>query len=132
MKYLKIGITIFLTAIAIIGSAKIFISSCGRTDNRPVEGPYPATGYASWYHAEGMTCAMRKLDYGKYYAVTNIENNKSVIVLHNDFGPSRHFYNKGRIIDLSREAFLRIADINEGLINVTIEEIKIRTAAVSG
>ena len=40
-----------------------------------------------------------------------------------DFGPSKRSYDKGRIIDLSRRAFLQIADLKEGIINVTVEEV---------
>ena len=66
---------------------------------------------------------MRKIDFGKHYKVCNIANNKYVIVRHNDFGPSKRSYNKGRIIDLSRRAFLQIADLKDGIINVTVEEV---------
>ena len=110
----------------------LFLNGCA--DNRPVIGPYPKTGMASWYSnkitiageksdGDFLTCAMRKTDFGKYYKVCNITNNKCVVVRHNDFGPSKRSYDKGRIIDLSRSAFLRIADLKDGIINVTVEEV---------
>jgi rare lipoprotein A (peptidoglycan hydrolase) len=37
----------------------------------------------------------------------------------NDSGP----YGKGRIIDLNKKAFQKIADIGTGVINVKVEEI---------
>ena len=113
----------------------------GCADNHPVIGPYPKTGIASWYSdkitkmgekSDGnyLTCAMRKTDFGKHYRVCNIANNKCVVVRHNDFGPSKRSYDKGRIIDLSSSAFSRIADLKEGIINVTVEEVKLGTATV--
>ena len=112
--------------------ALLFLGGCA--DNRPVTGAYPKTGMASWYsdkitttgeksNGNYLTCAMRKIDFGKHYKVCNIANNKYVVVRHNDFGPSKRSYDKGRIIDLSRSAFLRIADLKDGIINVTVEEI---------
>ena len=112
--------------------ALLFLGGCA--DNHPVIGPYPKTGKASWYSdkitttgeksgGDYMTCAMRRTDFGKYYKVCNITNGKYVIVRHNDFGPSKRSYDKGRIVDLSRSAFLRIADLKDGVINVTVEEV---------
>ncbi len=94
---------------------------------------YPTTGIASWYSthttASGekfndndSTCAMRRYDFGKFYKVCNVANGKCVVVRQNDFGPSKYLYDKGRIIDLSKKAFSRIADLEEGIIKVTIEE----------
>ncbi|MFA5276775.1 MAG: septal ring lytic transglycosylase RlpA family protein, partial [Candidatus Omnitrophota bacterium] len=99
----------------------------------PVTGTYPKIGMASWYSAKitatgersdnnDLTCAMRKTDFGKRYKVCNIANDKCVVVRHNNFGPSKYFYDKGRIVDLSKAAFFRIADLNEGVIKVIIGE----------
>ena len=112
--------------------ALLFLGGCA--DNHPAIGPYPKTGMASWYsdkiattgeksNGNYLTCAMRKTDFGKHYQVCNIANNKCVIVRHNDFGPSKFSYDKGRIIDLSSSAFSRIAELKEGVINVTVEEV---------
>ncbi|MDD5194238.1 MAG: septal ring lytic transglycosylase RlpA family protein [Candidatus Omnitrophica bacterium] len=95
---------------------------------------YPAEGLASWYHAKKtatgkrfsatpFSCAMRRWDYGKYYRVCNIDNGKCVIVLHNNFGPSKKFYKRGRIIDLSKAAFASLAELKKGLIRVTVTQI---------
>ncbi|MCX5694788.1 MAG: septal ring lytic transglycosylase RlpA family protein [Candidatus Omnitrophica bacterium] len=108
-----------------------FLAGC--VDDSVVKGPYPKIGLASWYDPNlsspelfkkhGVTCAMRKIDYGKYYRVCNLVNNKCVFVRHNDFGPSASMYKKGRIIDLSRAAFGSIADLGYGLIQVSVEEV---------
>lgn len=109
----------------------LFSAACA--DNTPVIGPYPKMGMASWYFAKitatgekfndnDLTCAIRKKDFGRYFKVCNLANGKCVTVRHNNFGPSKRFYDEGRIIDLSKLAFSRIADLQDGIIKVTIEE----------
>lgn len=111
----------------------IFLPGCGQ-DNMPVSGLYPKEGLASWYVAKRtatgeifkkneLTCAMRKRDFGKNYIVCNLENKKCVVVRHNNFGPSKRMFQKGRIIDLSKAAFSRIADLKQGLIKVRISQV---------
>lgn len=106
----------------------------GCADNQPVIGVYPTQGKASWYTARrtasgekfnqhAFSCAMRKFEFGKHYRVCNLANNKCVAVRHNDFGPSKGVYLSGRIIDLSKLAFSQIADLKEGIIEVTVNEI---------
>jgi len=95
---------------------------------------YPKEGLASWYDpltvatgekyaVDGLTCALRMREFGEEYLVCNRENNKCMVVRHNDFGPSRELFNQGRIIDLSRYAFSKIADLKKGLIRVRIGQI---------
>lgn len=107
----------------------LLISGCD--DNRPVAGSYPTKGLATWYTAKitatgekfddrEFTCAIRKNDFGKYYKVCNVENNKCVVARHNNFGPSFGMFKRGRIIDLSKAAFSNIADLKEGVIKVTV------------
>lgn len=112
----------------------IFLAGC--EDNTAAVGFYPATGIASWYDARStasgedprknnMACAMRKRDFGQYYLVCNLENSKCVVVRHNDFGPSRRLFGQGRIIDLSKHAFSKIADLNKGLIKVKVGQVQV-------
>jgi rare lipoprotein A len=61
--------------------------------------------------------AHKTLPLGTKVRVTNLDNNRSVVVRINDRGP----FIDGRIIDLSRYAFSRIGDTQKGLINVKIE-----------
>jgi rare lipoprotein A len=56
---------------------------------------------------------------GSYARVTNVDNGKSVIVRINDRGP----FVPGRIIDLDKVAFQKIASTGAGVINVKMEEI---------
>ncbi len=78
------------------------------------------TGGASWYAWTGtMAAANPWLPKGSYVKVTNLENGKSVIVVINDRGP----FVPGRIIDLDKVAFAKIASIGAGVISVKMEEI---------
>lgn len=77
-------------------------------------------GAASWYAFTGtMSAANPWLAIGSYVRVTNLENGKNVIVRINDRGP----FVPGRIVDLDKVAFAKIASIGAGVINVTMEEI---------
>jgi len=95
-------------------------------------------GTASWYGNESicwkwgghtkngdifdedkLTCAMPdKEQINKWYRVTNVANNKSVKVWANDTGSFKKY---DRIVDLSKMAFYKIADLEDGLIHVRIE-----------
>ena len=67
------------------------------------------------------TAAHRKLAFGTKLKVTNLANQKSVIVVINDRGP----FKKNRELDLSKEAFMQITDNrNHGTLQVSIEIIK--------
>jgi rare lipoprotein A len=75
------------------------------------------------FDEDAMTCAMPHRDFGRFYKVTNLANGKSVVVRHNDLGPSRKMQAQGRIIDLSRGAFAKIADLRLGLIKVKVQVV---------
>ena len=66
-----------------------------------------------------LTAAHRSLPFGTKIRVTNLKNNRSVTVKINDRGP----FIEGRIIDLTRYAFSKIGDTEQGLIKVKIEVI---------
>lgn len=78
------------------------------------------TGGASWYAWTGtMAAANPWLPMGSYVRVTNKENGKSVIVKINDRGP----FGNGRIIDLDKVAFAKIANLGQGVVDVKMEVI---------
>jgi hypothetical protein len=75
-------------------------------------------GEASWYSfapGDGLTAAHPSLPFGTVVTVTNLGNGKSVQVVINDRGPFG-----GRIIDLSDEAFARIAPLSQGVCQVRL------------
>ena len=74
------------------------------------------TGGASWYDAPAGTCAHRSLPFGTIVTVTNQSSGASTTCRVADRGP----YVAGRIIDLSRDTFARIASTSSGVIEVRI------------
>jgi uncharacterized protein YabE (DUF348 family) len=78
--------------------------------------PRVQSGVASWYHRTGMVAAHQSLPMGTEVSVTNVATGQTVTVIINDRGP----YLDGRIIDLSDDAFARLAPLHIGTINVRI------------
>jgi len=87
---------------------------------------------STWYNLEGnitksgevfksnkMTAASNKFPIGAILKVTNKDNKKSVIVRINDCGKMPN-----HVIDLSKGAFKKIANLDEGRINVKVNIIK--------
>ena len=70
-----------------------------------------------------MTCAIWDVPFNTKLKVTNLTNNKSVVVRVNDRGPNRRFY--GRVIDLTKAAFSQIEDLDKGLVDVKIEILNV-------
>lgn len=102
--------------------------------------PLIKVGTASWYaefspgikettanmeHFDdsGLTCAMWDIEFNSVVKVTNLENGKSVYVRVNDRGPAKRLVREGRVIDLTRAAFRRIADLRQGLARVKVETV---------
>ncbi len=127
---MKKHIILFLSLIFLIS-----LSSC--SSSQKTSGTvFKKKAIASYYHnkfngrktASGerfsnnkLTAAHRKLTFGTKVRVTNLVNNKSVIVLINDRGP----FTRGREIDLSKRAFMDITDNkNHGVLSVKIEILK--------
>ena len=77
-------------------------------------------GKASYYGSKGMTAAHKTLPFGTKVKVTNVNNGKSVIVTNNDRGS----FVKGRIIDMSKSSFAKIASLGAGVADVEIEVVK--------
>ncbi len=66
------------------------------------------------------TAAHKTLAFGTMVVVTNLANNKSVVVKINDRGP----FIQGRIIDLSKSASKEIGGVLPGVIEVEIKVLK--------
>lgn len=90
-----------------------------------VQGTYMKLGKANkgqgtWYSFRGgMFAASLTIPRGGYAKVTNLDNGKTVVVQINDSGP----YGKGRIIDLDKPAFEKIASLGAGVVNVKVEQV---------
>ncbi|NOQ16456.1 MAG: septal ring lytic transglycosylase RlpA family protein [Methyloprofundus sp.] len=109
----------------------IFASLCAISSQSIAAEEGIASYYADKYHgrktASGalydknkMTAAHRTLKFGTKVKVTDLKNNKSVVVTVNDRGP----YSKKRIIDLSYVAAKKIGLIKAGLSKVRVEIVK--------
>ncbi len=97
---------------------------------------YTLDGKATWYgpglngnktasgevfDMYGMTAAHRKLPFGTIVLVTNEENGKSVVVRINDRGP----FTSGRVIDLSYGAAYLVDMIRAGVVECSIDIIRL-------
>jgi rare lipoprotein A len=69
------------------------------------------------YDRKAMTAAHRTLPFGTMVKVTNLSNDKSVVVRINDRGP----HTQNRIIDLSRAAAEKLDLLDSGTARVRIE-----------
>lgn len=95
-------------------------------------------GMASWYSEQdvailettanmekfddsNLTCAIWDLPFNTIIKVTNLKNGKTVFVRVNDRGPAKRLVKEGRVIDLTKAAFSKISELEEGLIDVKIE-----------
>ena len=98
-------------------------------------------GKASWYSKQSpginkytanneifndrdLTCAMWGAPFNQTVKVTNRSNGKSVVVRVNDRGPHFHYFRQGRVIDLTKAAFAKIASLDSGLIDVEVTLLK--------
>jgi len=79
-----------------------------------------ATASGEPYNQNAMTCAQRNLPLGSLVRVTNLRNNRSVVVRVNDRGPVP----QDRVIDLSRAAAERLGFSHRGLAPVKVELIQ--------
>ena len=71
-------------------------------------------GAASFYQGVGaMTAASTTIPRGTQVVVTNESNGKSILVTIADYGP----FVKGRVIDLSADAFAKLASLSSGVIH---------------
>lgn len=102
----------------------------------PKEQPdYDEYGMASWYGPEfhgkktangdtfdqnALTAAHKTLPLPSMVRVTNLENNKTLIVMVNDRGP----FSRGRVIDLSKRAAQILDFENKGIARVRVEYLE--------
>lgn len=122
----------FLIVISVAGS--LLLNSCAPYQAHKGSVYHKQRGKASWYgpgfagrktangerfNPSQLTAAHKKLPFNTTVRVTNLENDKSVIVRINDRGP----YAGRRIIDLSKAAAKKIGLIKNGVAMVEIETV---------
>lgn len=111
------------------------LAGCSGLPFGGVPGDYRAEGKASYYgkahhgnktasgerfNQNDMTAAHRTLPFGTRVKVTNLNNNRSVVVRINDRGP----FTRGRIIDVSHKAAEALDMIRSGVVPVSVESLK--------
>lgn len=117
--FLPFVLTIVLLAIwTDVASAKPRKAEVASWYGEELRGRLTANGEK--FDPDALTCASWDYPFGTKLRVSH--GGKSVIVRVNDRGPSKQFL--VRTIDLSREAFRRLAPLEEGLIGVTITPVK--------
>lgn len=84
------------------------------------KGILKTTANMEQFNDRKLTCAMWGIPFNTLVRVTNRENGKSVIVRVNDRGPAKRLARRGRVIDLTKRAFSRIASLKYGLISVQV------------
>ena len=72
-----------------------------------------------------MVAAHRTLPLGSVVRVTNLENNRAVVLKVIDRGPYGRNYRKGTIIDVSRGAARRLGFIKDGLVRVRMDLLQL-------
>ncbi|WP_175651071.1 septal ring lytic transglycosylase RlpA family protein [Pseudomonas sp. Marseille-P9899] len=95
---------------------------------------YDETGTASYYGSRhhgkrtasgepfdqhGLTAAHRSLPFGTRVRVTNLKNERSVVVRINDRGP----HTRGRLIDLSKAAAQKLDMLRSGTARVRVQSL---------
>jgi rare lipoprotein A len=95
---------------------------------------YDKTGTASYYgsrhhgkrtasgepfNKNALTAAHRSLPFGTRVKVTNLNNDRSVVVRINDRGP----HTRGRLIDLSRAAAEKLGMVRSGTARVRVQSL---------
>jgi len=121
------GILTLLLAVVVCG--------CASGQKASLASEFTEEGKASWYgepyhgrttasgekfDMHAMTAAHPRLAFGSVVRVTNTNNSKSVEVRINDHYPG----GKGRVIDLSRTAFSKIAAVETGVVPVRVELVR--------
>ncbi|HAN81044.1 MAG TPA: septal ring lytic transglycosylase RlpA family lipoprotein [Gammaproteobacteria bacterium] len=106
---------------------------------KPVKLGFEETGIASWYGRKfhgrltssgepfdmfQFTAAHKTIPIPAWIRVTNLENDKSLVVRVNDRGP----FKEGRVLDLSWAAAERLGFSENGTVEVSYEVLKIPTA----
>lgn len=117
----------------LIMTISLLLSACASQGPLDPHG-YRAEGQASYYGARhhgkktasgerfdqhALTAAHRSLPFGSKVLVTNLRNDKSVVVRINDRGP----YARKRIIDLSKKAAEQLDMLRAGVVPVRVQQL---------
>lgn len=106
--------------IMLLGVAPLAAQQRGKATYYSKRATGARTSSGERLHHDSLTCAHRTYPFGTLLKVTNLSNDKQVIVKVNDRGP----FTRGRIIDLSYGAAEELDFIRKGVTDVLVEEVK--------
>lgn len=116
---MRIFVLIYLMAFGAYGQSSQKFTQTGMASYYAGKFNGRKTANGEIYDSKKLTAAHRTLKFGSMVKVTNLKNNKSVVVRINDRGPFAH----SRIIDLSQVAAQEIDMLKSGTAKVSIELI---------
>ena len=119
-------VTMFLATfacVADVGSSSLIYKGIASWYSQEDPGVLERTANMEYFDDTLLTCAMWDLPFNAILKVTNLENGRSVFVRVKDRGPAKRLVKEGRIIDLTKRAFSKISDLENGLINIKVEII---------
>ena len=116
---MRIFVLIYLIAFGAYGQGSQKFTQTGMASYYAGKFNGRKTANGEIYDSKKLTAAHRTLKFGSMVKVTNLKNNKSVVVRINDRGPFAH----SRIIDLSQVAAQEIDMLKSGTAKVSVELI---------
>jgi rare lipoprotein A len=129
--------TLGIVTLVLLLAAKPADSAADRAAAQPATVQWGlASFYGPGFHGEEtasgeifdqwqMVAAHRSLPLGSVVRVTNLENNRQVVLRVIDRGPYGRNFRKGTIIDVSKGAARRLDFITEGLVRVRIDVLRL-------
>lgn len=114
---MRIFVFVYLVAFEVYGQSNQKFTQTGMASYYAGKFNGRKTANGEIYDSKKLTAAHRTLKFGSMVKVTNLKNNKSVIVRINDRGPFAH----SRIIDLSQVAAKEIDMLKSGTAKVKVE-----------
>lgn len=117
MKFIKIVLLVIAVLCALPNFAQQHQKGKATYYSKRATGAKTASGEK--LHHDSLTCAHRFYPFGTFLKVTNLANDKSVVVKVTDRGP----FGRGKIIDLSWGAAKEIGMLAQGVASVKVEVI---------
>lgn len=87
------------------------------------------SGIASWYGTDPLSCSSRDFPAGTWLRVTSRDSGRQAFVRVEGYGPQPQ---TGKLIDLSRESFSKLAPPGQGTVRVKVEEVLNRGFVYTG
>ncbi len=115
MKHLTLALGACFAAALLVAPAALAETWTGKASYYGLKGHT-----ASGSHVGGLTAAHRTLPFGAKARVTNLKNNRSVVVTINDRGP----FTGGRVIDVSTGAADALGFRSAGVTKVRVEALR--------